>query len=214
MNPNNDEDPQAASANAGTAPRKPPDGPQRSKRDVGTVVALLVSIIAVVISLLAYFDQHSADQAASILVEESSAAKVGFWLVASNPPSEFDQVAIENDGVLPIANVRLIANGVAHDQNQDTDYVIVLPENTLPPCTVYTAAALQQGYDYVINSQHVTTLYGMQIEYLEFTDPSGVTWTRSSTGVLTRGAINQASLSSALNVPAVTGNTVTAPGCS
>lgn len=188
---------------------------------------LALSVIAVIISLLTYIDQHNADQNAAIASAEADAAKVSFWLVSSKGPGQLPEVVVQNDGVLPISNVEITlqAMGVPFINPPGTEsYYINFIEDTLPPCSVYKAPILEDATARMRDFQQAhhdvpvppkRTSWKFSNYALKFTDALGLTWTRSGTGALAQSVSGQPGYSQALSIPAPNGLTTThAPGCS
>jgi hypothetical protein len=188
---------------------------------------LALSVVAVIISLLTYIDQHNADRNAAIASAETDAAKVSFWLVSSKVPGQLPEVIVQNDGVLPISNVEITlqAMGIPFVNPPGTEvYLINFIEDTLPPCSEYKAPILEDATIRMRNFQQSHhdipappkgTSWKFGNYSLEFTDASGLTWTRSGTGALTQSVSGQPGDSQTLSVPAPNGLTTTdAPGCS
>jgi hypothetical protein len=116
---------------------KPSEPVHRRKGRAGIVIPIVISIIAVIISLLSYIDQYRTDRNASIAAEEANAAKVGFWLI--NTHSKVTLLAIENGSDLPISNVRVLVHSIQRSKNVVTVYIWDWGEYTLPPCSIYNA---------------------------------------------------------------------------
>ena len=205
---------------------KPSPFRSASKKFTRKDLPLALSIVAVIISLLTYIDQHNADRNAAIASAEADAAKVSFWLVDSKVPGQLPEVVVQNDGVLPISNVEITlqAMGVPFVDPPGTEvYFINFIEDTIPPCSVYKVPVLedatirmrsfqQSHHDMPAPPKGTSWKFG---DYsLEFTDASGLAWTRSGTGTLTQSVNGQPGYSQSLSVPAPNGVTTNAPGCS
>ena len=200
-------------------PVNPPDSHHRLRKLTSKDLPIILSIVAVIISLLTYIDQHNADRAAAYSTEEANAATVSFWLVRSKTPGHLADVAVENSSVLPISNVRVLVTAIGYPfiRPPGTElYSVTVSEYTLPPCSVFTNPALQMAKSLVIQKSHVShphTRWRLSIS-IEFTDASGLTWTRSVTGTLKRSAGNQLGDGQGLSVPIPSNTNITkAPGC-
>jgi hypothetical protein len=194
-----------------------PASNRKRKRITSKYLPLALSTAAVVVSLLNYADQHGADRAAAISAEESYAVRVSFWLVNSGVSGQLPEVAVQNDGVLPISNALILIQATSSPLISAPGtglYFISVREGTLPPCAIYTAPVLQLAKDHIPRASRIGHSWSITIESLRFTDASGLTWTRSAEGTLSQSAINQSNDSSTLSTPIPSGlNTEDAPGC-
>src|SRR5262245_30730292 len=139
---------------------------------VGAIAPVIVSILALTISLLAYSDQHRADQAAAISARQTYATKVSFWTQARTRRSSW--VLIENQADAPISNViiRLI------DIDGRFKAVSI---GTVPPCAI-ERKLIHIGIFGVQYLPAKSLLTG--VESVAFTDNNGLAWIRSWDGKL------------------------------
>src|SRR5271169_7044528 len=166
-------EPQATSP-AGKPP--PSAEPQGLKKRIENVAPIAISIIALIISLLAYIDQHNANQIASTSAAMAEANKVAFWSTPSTSSAGFALVTVQNDNILPIQNVHILVSATYYGKRVVTIYIFIDPMDTLAPCSNYLINVLQFTSDYAERTEHLEGLSGWGIQALEFTDSSGITW--------------------------------------
>jgi hypothetical protein len=148
---------------------------------IRTCAPLSVSLAALVVSTLAYVDQHKSDNAAIIAKQESYARRVSFWL-ANNPRKPVPLLLIQNRSDAPISDV-VVKLGINDGNRNIVD--TMLPVGTIPPCSldkISWSKFAQQN-----TGPHIT-IQGESLplspEQITFTDADAVTWTRFWDGSL------------------------------
>lgn len=175
----------------------------------------VIAVAALVISGLAYNDQHRADAAqnqadiaAEVAGEQAYADQVSFWLVPTGNARVF-KLAIQNRNPVPISSVyaqntvgpssdvNLPFNAQINDALSTLSYV---PLGIIPPCSIVTTAALEIAADdeakVISRSEDLPSktrsalmkpgAIGVNIFSLQFTDPNGMIWSRNFNGQLTK----------------------------
>ena len=159
----------------------------RLRRLTGKDLPLVISIVAVIIALLTYIDQHDIERATVIAGEETYAAKVGFWLVNPAEPNKLPEIDVDNAGVLPISNVRVLITATGYPTvlppGTESYLFVVVERYPVPPCKILTVAAEQAAVGSIRPLKGIT--YKFSIQSIDFTDASGLTWARSVDGALT-----------------------------
>ncbi len=173
-----------------------------------------LSVIAIIVSILVYVDQHNANvdqhnvnEAAANSAQQTYAAQVSFWLVSVND-SSIPQLIIQNRSFAPISNVflQLSASGWGGWLQINTS----AGSGTIPPCSIDTTLALKDAAGAAF-PRNLT----WSVALLRFTDASGITWARLPDGTLVKYPGNIPNDSQALNTPIVPGNNISpANGCS
>lgn len=181
---------------------------QTASSIIGVVVPSVIAATALLLSVLAYQDQHRAnsDQITINSIGETDAQrqeadKVAFWYTYLRP----NELIVQNLGAAPIYNTAVqlkvflgFGSASRPGKQYTTSWTPVL--GTVPPCSKFSIplsdleptglladVALQQ--DGQISE---TTNLGNPISELSFpvrmvfTDANGLTWARSSVGALTR----------------------------
>lgn len=113
-------------------------------------------------------------------------------------------VAVENDSVLPISNIRVLVQAYSAPvilPPLTGVYEVSAAEYTFPPCSILTTPVLQEVKDLVIHKAVRRASWKVGVQSVEFTDGSGVTWARSINGTLTQVANRQPDGSRALSAP-------------
>jgi hypothetical protein len=83
-----DENPAStASERSSVEEKRAPESRRSPQNRISKILPYAISIIAVVISLLAYFDQHHANQLAEISAQQAYAQKASFWTVYQPSPT-------------------------------------------------------------------------------------------------------------------------------
>jgi hypothetical protein len=189
---------------------------RRFRRFTKRNFALAISVLAVIISLLTYNDQHDVARATVVADEETYAAKVGFWLVSPDKPGQLPNVDIDNAGVLPVSNVRFLLTATGHPwvNAPGTEwYWVTIAAYPIPPCTIVTTHIEQIAMSHIKPLKGIK--YKLSIQSLDFTDASGLTWARSVNGALTQASGYQSGNWETLSTPVPTKlDTANAPGCS
>lgn len=189
---------------------------RQGRRLIVKELPLVISIVAAIIALLTYIDQHNVDRATVLVDEETYAARVGFWLVSPSKPDQLPEIVVDNAGVLPISNVRLLltATGYPFVEPPNTEwYWFTVTEDPIPPCATVTAPLEQIAMSHVRPRKGIT--YKLSIQSLDFTDASGMTWVRSLDGALTQASGGQSGDWQSLSTPIPKKLDIgTAPGCS
>ena len=171
-------------------------GEQRERHVKGTV-SVIVSVVALVVSVLLFLDQHSVDQASLTAGNQRYARLVSAWVI---PPGgrHAAQLVVENlgDAVIRQVTVRYEASWWKPGAPGQETGQGVLNTGSLSsranddelgdvgPCSVAaediagsTGRTTGNGYSWTADIESVT-----------FTDFNGTTWTRSDTGTLTNAA--------------------------
>jgi hypothetical protein len=189
---------------------------RRLRRLTKNDLPLVISIAAVLIALLTYIDQHDSDRASAAAAEQAYAARVGFWFVSPDKPGQLPEIDVDNAGVLPISNVRVLltATGYPWVEPPGTElYWATVEEHTIPPCEIVTSPVEQIVLNHVRPLKGVS--YKLTIQSLEFTDASGLTWARSVDGALAQASAGHSGSSETLSTPIPRKLDMTnAPGCS
>lgn len=178
---------------------------------LGSALPILISLLALAVSIFAYLDQHAADDAAAISQQQEYASKVTFWVIGE---SSGKILRIQNSSSEPITNVSVIVVS-SESANQ-----IPVSIGTMPPCTIGSwriggAISVQSlgnagGVDFgpsgvetpppvvgittagVLNSSQASLLTA-----IEFTDADVLTWQRLVSGEIIKEStpLSQSSLS-------------------
>jgi hypothetical protein len=189
---------------------------RRGRKLTAKELPLVISIVAAIIALLTYVDQHNVDRATVITDEETYAAKVGFWLVSPSKPGQLPEIVVDNAGVLPISNVRLLLTATGYPFVEPPNlelYWFTITEDPIPPCATVTSPVEQIAMSHVRPRKGIT--YKLSIQSLDFTDASGITWVRSLDGALAQESGGQSGDWQSLSTPIPNKPDVgTAPGCS
>jgi hypothetical protein len=180
------------SASSSHASRAEDPAPARSRAgrawDIATVVAPIgISVIALVVAVLAYQDQHSANSSAAAANEKAYANLVSFWYAYSNsygyPDSNY--LIIQNLGQAPLYQVYLVFTVPAGATAPDSLKASIDSLGVLPPCSVSRLdirVASLNGKQALLPASKAFSSTA-----LVFTDTNGVTWERAFSGVLRRG---------------------------
>lgn len=181
---------------------------QTASSVVGTVVPSVIAATALLLSILAYQDQHRAnsDQITMNSIGETDtkrqeAEKVAFWYTYSRP----NDLIVQNLGAAPIYNVTvqlrvfLSFGSVRRPGKQyTTSWTPIL--GTVPPCSKFSIPlsdlqptgpladlALKQNGQIPEKADlgNPTSELSFPV-IMVFTDANGLTWARSSVGTLTR----------------------------
>lgn len=179
-----------------------------------TDLPIIISVLALAISLFAYVDQYDANRIAVASAEDMYATPVGFWLTQPRAPHGLPETAVENGGALPISDVQVVALATSSFSSVPRYYfTVTFDEGTLAPCSIYTVPAFQLAAAKLASRRYMfnpRTHLNFVIEFLNFTDSSGLSWKRSPDGSLTRVA-NEAS--KGLNLPVQSNDVSRAPDC-
>ena len=177
------------------------------------VLPISVSVVALVVSILTYVDQHNIDQATVISAQQAYASQVSFWLVQVHGSST-PQLVIQNRSFAPISNVFLQISASRYRGWLEIDTPAGV--GTIPPCSLDTTSTLKES---ALAASHQTLGapkdFAMSVVRLTFTDASGITWARLPNETLVRYTGNHAHNAQALNTPILPGNSISsAHGCS
>ena len=199
-----------------TGHQAPPRGSARGNRFwtiAVTAVPILISVVALIVAVLSYQDQHSADIAAATASEAANANLVSFWT------PNVHEVVVENLGQTPVFNVTLnfgdvlevISSSPPLSQLKISELGLPADIGTLPPCSVATIntdpqvsrvsppsnlhglaaqrwQALEKTLEKVLSTLQtwpgLLTRPSTLVTEISFTDPNGRNWVRSITGEL------------------------------
>ena len=158
---------------------------------MAVTVPIIVSAIALAVSLLSYRDQHRTDTSAAAATERAAADLASVW-DSYGPLS----VTVQNLGQAPIYNVTLLTTAYVppdatprlramarHEKANNP-----LPLGIIPPCSssiVTLANLFIQGYE-DFSARWPPGMEGVIVTGAEFTDANGINWGRSMTGTLRR----------------------------
>lgn len=186
-----------------------------------TIMPSLIAIGALIVSFLAFADQHGVDQSAAISARQAYAAQVSWWLLPSRSKDHGFYLIIQNRGHTPIYNVTVYMNvgEEGSDANATPPVRVILRDDIIPPCATDTTRPL----DAVIkNSNKNGKIYGSgaafptvvnsTVEKIAFTDVTGMTWYRSSVGNLSMGVPISATSSTRRPISDI-GRIATIAGC-
>jgi hypothetical protein len=163
-----------------------------------TLIPIVVSVAALAVSALAYFEQRGNDAAtlaaASLSAEQQYASQVSFWIdVDKGIPKPV--LVVENLGAAPIANVNVNLSIVLPSSVQgaiaEQNYAL----GVIPPCmissTAMTAdeivggnAANQASASAAEFQQFVASPSTGFNSWVDFTDAAGRSWRRNGDGSL------------------------------
>lgn len=168
---------------------------------------LAISIISLVISALTYLDQTNANRATAAANEETYAARVGFWVVNSGKRGQLPAVEINNGSALPISNVQILIMAVRDPQIRPPAVDLYTftgnEEYPVPPCKTLLVPIEQEAMSHIPTEKGVT--YKITIQSIDFTDASGLTWTRSGDGTLSQISGDQSGYWQSLTTPIPSG---------
>ncbi len=174
-----------------------------------SAVPILISAVALTVSVLAYDDQHSADAASAQATREQYARLVSAWLTGPAKDGSAS-LFVQNLGSAPITGVGVYLQGPRMGERAGSHYSTLLGD--VPPCST-AELSLPLVSVKSLSGSFGTVLFGMtQIGTLTFMDPNGVFWVRYASGRLRGGTDSQLA---ALARQAVSGRVQLAParGC-
>jgi hypothetical protein len=181
--------------------------PGRWVRLVRLILPTAISIVAVIVSVLAFIDQHSADQRTATAAQQAYADKVSYWQVPVAGRPDASELMIQNRSTAPISSVNL--NVYAAPPYETVSVPLNLNVGIVPPCSIITTTILQEAaatelelIELTAGGRVVRKLFeaslkailgehrvpaprvNVNVNSMTFTDASGLTWTRSSAGTL------------------------------
>lgn len=157
-------------ASRATPPPEPTYSLQAQLWSLAKVVGpAFVAVVALIISLLSYTDQHETDQVAQQAQSLADARLVSAWFTVDS-----NAVMIQNRSPDPIYNVAIWLGRTPTSIKLASLYL-----GEFPPCTV-TSVTIQDIYDLLgkyIGPTSVGNVYG-----IAFTDSNNANWLRTMTG--------------------------------
>jgi hypothetical protein len=175
-------------------------------------ISIVISAIALKVSILAYQDQHSSDTAAQATAVRTYANQVSYWTVTNIFTGAIRRLEIQNLGPEPITNVYVMVSytesavGVRLPKTVGNDLSAAdLPApmylGTIPPCTVMTTTTAIQllsemftvelALDDPKQARVIKKANPQAVASgIRFTDANGVTWARNASGVLSPASVS------------------------
>jgi hypothetical protein len=160
------------------------------------LIPIVVAVVALVISGLAYTDQHTADSAAlaaaATASEHKYADQVAFWIDVGRG-ARLPVIMVENLGSAPIANAQLTLRLTLPSTVPNAYYTQAFALGVIPPCTVSsTVMTAQQAREFEGDATPSASDFGQVAgqkllsfdSWLNFTDASGRSWQRNGDGGL------------------------------
>lgn len=177
-----------------------------------------ISIAALVLSFLAYLDQHSSNESAAIADQQAYASKVTFWLTNDGSATTLN---VQNASTAPVADVEIVvieshAGGTAAKEG----YLVL---GNMPPCVI---GSWRLSADIGFSDETLSGGGGSwgawptgstdpateTFDGIDFTDANAVTWQRLTDGKLLQQ--NPGITVDALSDPVRLTKQAAAPSCS
>jgi hypothetical protein len=141
----------------------PPTGRSLSRR----LVPAIISVTALVVSILAFLNQRSAGQAAMIANQQADAVQVTYWILPAAGNVHHEILFVQNRGTAPISEVSFgLSSASPTVKTAETARY-----GSIAPCTI-------------LKADLSSAIPGDAKSYIRFTDVSGLTWIRTSWGQL------------------------------
>jgi hypothetical protein len=164
------------------ASRRTPSRPQRVPRRkhwwkaASTVVPIAISVAALAVSGLSYWDQHQSSEANASAQQESAAR-----LVTSLWDQNASTLTLQNLGSTKISSIYEVLNiiSVAKNSVQPKQARVSLAIDSLPPCSSVTTSTASEGLrSYLQRSVLIKNEIGYAAEPVDiiFEDSSGIFW--------------------------------------
>ena len=153
------------------------------------LVPIVVSVVAIVISVLAYVDQHHTDSAtlaaAALAAEQQYARQVAFW-VNDGQGVPVPVLMVENLGSAPIANAELTLRITLPSTVPNAYAEQSFDLGVIPPCTISSTVmtSLHGPFGESGASLYSTDPLFQFDSWLNFTDSAGQSWQRNGDGSL------------------------------
>jgi hypothetical protein len=157
-------------------------------------ITILVSVGALIVSFMAYQDQHAADLAADVAEQQQYADQVAFWIGLGNGnPYAPPEIIVQNRGAAPISDV-VVALYDTGAHNARGAYVGgKFPLGLIPPCTISSTPLSKSQADLFLGPgmppQAGSFYFGSEMgfrSWITFTDADGQSWERTGDGGLIR----------------------------
>jgi hypothetical protein len=156
------------------------------------LVTIVVSVAAIVVSVLAYSDQHHTDSAAlaaaALASEQQYARQVAFW-VDVGQGVRLPVLMVENLGSSPIANAELTLRQIVDSTGPQENYAEKnFALGVIPPCTISSTPIniIEPNGNFGNAAADFHSIAGAPFfdTWLNFTDAAGKSWQRNGDGSL------------------------------
>lgn len=131
------------------------------------LVPVMVSMTALIVSILAFLNQRSVDQRTMIASQQADAGQVTYWILPAASNRYHEILFVQNRETALISGVILDLSAVDPKTEATTSARAGL--GSIAPCTL-------------LEVDLSSTLAEVAKSYIQFTDVTGLTWVRTSWG--------------------------------
>jgi hypothetical protein len=154
----------------------PPESGVRATRLAGRpvprrLVPVMLSMTALLVSILAFLTQRNVDQMAAIPNQQANADQVTYWTLPATGNPHHETLFVQNRGTAPISEV-IFGLPMARPAAEATVFTRAR-FGSVTPCTT-------------LKAQLPRSIAKVGKSYIQFTDATGLTWLRTSWGRLNR----------------------------
>ncbi|MGH3219808.1 MAG: hypothetical protein ACRDPY_14055 [Streptosporangiaceae bacterium] len=124
-------------------PNRPTSGNrQRWKSQITSLLPIVVSVAALVVSVFAFMDQHNVDENAVKAAKEIYAERVSYWLIPVAGMPYAPKLIVQNLSSAPVSVVAVtMYTGTYGRLNNRVSYGLGI----IPPCSIDTTRVQQQA---------------------------------------------------------------------
>jgi hypothetical protein len=144
-------------------------------RQPAVAIPIMVSVVALVLAVASYWDQHQADLATTATATRADASLVSFWTGTQAPIV----VEVQNLSTVPVQDL-MFEFGFNPAHSQRVSYVNIPIDGVLPPCT---EAEFKTSSWYPLDEDPLASPL-----YLFFTSENAQVWQLEFNGTLQKGA--------------------------